>query len=264
MSAINIQIKSSTDKPFTLTIEPTSTILQVKQLITAKLNVQVQDQRLIYSGKVLKDTDTVEAVKLVEGITIHLVRSIKRDVASPSATSTPASTPTAAAATPTIPAAAQPFSQQPNQPFNMFSPQQQASQLPDLSAMQNNPMFNQMMSQMLQDPNMMQQMMNQSGTSLNPRMMEMMNSPQFRAAMSNPQVIQSIMSLAQSGMGGDLGGMMGGMGAPGAGGMGALGILKTKFRKCSHESGTDEFAFWDAKYQSIICSSIESLFTKSK
>jgi ubiquilin len=83
----------------------------------------------------------------------------------------------------------------------------------DPTQMMNNPMFAQAMSQMLSNPQMMDMIINsnpQLAGMVTPEMRQQMQTPQFRAMMSNPQVIQQMMQMQQ--MFGGMGGM-GGMGA---------------------------------------------------
>ena len=51
-------------------------VLQLKQAVAASANATpVEQQRLIFSGRVLKDTDTLESAGIKEGHTVHLVKS---------------------------------------------------------------------------------------------------------------------------------------------------------------------------------------------
>lgn len=69
-------------------------ISDVKSLVAASLQIPVEQQRLIFCGRVLKDADTLKDLKIVDGSTIHLVKSqLKPQNASPTAI------PAAAAAT---------------------------------------------------------------------------------------------------------------------------------------------------------------------
>lgn len=75
MSAtININIKSSSDKKFIITIETDKTVLDLKNAIAEQTEVPAERQRLIYSGRVLKDHDTLSDCKIADGNTIHMVK----------------------------------------------------------------------------------------------------------------------------------------------------------------------------------------------
>lgn len=70
-------VKSSAEPKFSLTLKPSSTVAEIKQILAGEeyANVPPERQRLIYSGRVLKDTDTLASHKVKEGHTIHLVKS---------------------------------------------------------------------------------------------------------------------------------------------------------------------------------------------
>jgi len=71
---------------FTIEAEPTDTILQLKEKIAAEKGWDVSLQKLIYSGKILKDTDTVEHYKLEEkGFVVCMVSKPKVAPAAPAA-----------------------------------------------------------------------------------------------------------------------------------------------------------------------------------
>lgn len=72
--SININIKSSSDKKFVITIEPSKTILDLKEAIAAQTDVPADRQRLIFSGRVLKDNDLLSDYKVADGNTIHMVK----------------------------------------------------------------------------------------------------------------------------------------------------------------------------------------------
>jgi ubiquilin len=103
----------------------------------------------------------------------------------------------------------------PAQPNPMFNPGAASpfGMGQDPMQMMNNPMFAQMMSQMLSNPQMLDSMISsnpQIASMITPEMRQQMQSPEFRAMMSNPQALQQIIQMQQ---------MMGGFG--GMGGMGA-------------------------------------------
>lgn len=71
MSEIALKIKTANESAFNITIDPSSTVLQLKQKIASEGpgNVPVEQQRLIFAGKVLKDEEKLEVYKVQEGNT---------------------------------------------------------------------------------------------------------------------------------------------------------------------------------------------------
>ena len=106
---ITFTVKSSTDAKFTLTLPISTPVADLKQkLSTAEYaDTPADHQRLIYSGRVLKDNDTLATYKIKDGHTIHLVKSAASNPSrsNPTAQSNPAA---AGATPPTQPAAGVP------------------------------------------------------------------------------------------------------------------------------------------------------------
>ena len=74
---ITFTVKSSTESRYTVTMPASSTVSALKEKLSSKdyADLPVDRQRLIYSGRVLKDPDTLGSYKIKEGNTVHLVRS---------------------------------------------------------------------------------------------------------------------------------------------------------------------------------------------
>ena len=72
---LNLVIKLASSGNIAIEVEPSLTILEVKQLIATKCEVPANQQRLIYSGKVLKDPETVESYSVQDGHTVHMVKA---------------------------------------------------------------------------------------------------------------------------------------------------------------------------------------------
>lgn len=77
MSEINLKVKTSDNKIHEIKILDTGKISEIKEDLEGRIGVPIEQQKLIYAGKVLKDEDSVEGSKLKEGHTIHLVKSGK-------------------------------------------------------------------------------------------------------------------------------------------------------------------------------------------
>eukprot|EP01147_Barroeca_monosierra_P000465 gene465-3798_t len=153
-SDIQVVIKMLSGRSFTISCPPNVTTAQLKELIQPEANIPVDQQRLVYSGKILKDSDELQARGFKSGHTLHVVSTPKRTSAPP-------------------PQPFQPTSQAPASSSSSFSSASPAS------SPQADPF-----AQLLQSP-AMQQMMS------NPEFMEsmMMNNPQMRGIMeSNPDL----------------------------------------------------------------------------
>ncbi|KAI5952275.1 hypothetical protein KGF54_003141 [Candida jiufengensis] len=228
MSDITITIKSSGDKKYEITFNPSITILELKELVAEKASIPASSQRLIYSGKVLKDNETAESYKIQNGHTIHLVKSANTSTSSSTtaANTTNSTTSTNETQQSTVPsniAAGQGsfnpladltgaryagYSQLPS--ASMFGPDGgMNSNLPDpdqLNSMMSNPMFQEQMNAMLSNPQMLDFMIQQNPQlrAMGPQVRQMMQSPMFRQMMSNPEMLRSMMQMQQGGGAGNL------------------------------------------------------------
>lgn len=74
---VTFNVKSSNDAKYTLTLARSTTVADLKgKLATSEYaDTPAERQRLIYSGRVLKDHDTLDSTKIKDGNTIHLVKS---------------------------------------------------------------------------------------------------------------------------------------------------------------------------------------------
>lgn len=93
---ITVTIKpSSAEAKYTITIPLSMTTHELKVKLSGSqyAGVAPERQRLIYSGRVLKDPETVDSYKIKDGNTIHMVKSA-------AATATGGSSSTASSATP--------------------------------------------------------------------------------------------------------------------------------------------------------------------
>ena len=90
-----VNIKHTNDTKVTIEVDAEDSILQVKEKINEKFpDIPPSQQRLIYSGKILKDEDKVSTYSIKDGNTLHLVKSQKPG--SSSTASKPAATPSVA------------------------------------------------------------------------------------------------------------------------------------------------------------------------
>ena len=74
---ITFTVKSSTDAKFTLTLPTSILVSELKSKLSSSeyADTPADRQRLIYSGRVLRDNETLETYKIKDGHTIHLVKS---------------------------------------------------------------------------------------------------------------------------------------------------------------------------------------------
>ena len=71
---MEIFIKTSNENKQSIQVEPTQTIAEVKGVIQGATSIPSDQQRLIFSGRVLKDSDSVESSGIKEGNTLHVVK----------------------------------------------------------------------------------------------------------------------------------------------------------------------------------------------
>ena len=74
---ITFSVKSTSDHKHVITVPETITVLALKELLSTPqyADVPPERQRLIYSGRVLKDPDLLSTYKIKDGNTVHMVKS---------------------------------------------------------------------------------------------------------------------------------------------------------------------------------------------
>lgn len=101
---VTFKVKTAGDKSHTITMVESATVLDLKTKLAGEdyENVPVERQRLIYSGRVMKNDDALSTYKIKAGNTIHMVKSAASNPApaasSAAQTSTPQAVPTNMAA----------------------------------------------------------------------------------------------------------------------------------------------------------------------
>ncbi|KAG5463769.1 MAG: ubiquitin family-domain-containing protein, partial [Olpidium bornovanus] len=111
MAPLKLNVKSSkADSKIEVTVEETDTVKVLKEKLAEKAETPADRQRLIYSGRVLKDDDTVGSYKIQDGHTVHLVRGAQPpgSASSTAPASTPASMTAASTSSRSVPAAGVP------------------------------------------------------------------------------------------------------------------------------------------------------------
>ena len=71
---LKLQIKIASGSTIAIEVEPTQTVKEVKEVVAVASGVPAIQQRLIYSGKVLKDPETIASYNVQEGHTVHMVK----------------------------------------------------------------------------------------------------------------------------------------------------------------------------------------------
>mmetsp|Transcript_18458 Transcript_18458/g.40122 ORF Transcript_18458/g.40122 Transcript_18458/m.40122 type:complete len:461 (-) Transcript_18458:2448-3830(-) len=109
---MNLTVKTLKGGKFTIEVDPSSTVAQVKTVVeAAKSELPAASMKLIHSGKVLKDDDKIESCKIKPNdFLVVMIAKAKKAPAKPAAApaaaaSTPAAPAAAATAAPTTPAA---------------------------------------------------------------------------------------------------------------------------------------------------------------
>jgi ubiquilin len=76
-ATVTFHVKSSGGQKYTLSLPLSTTTIDLKNKLAGEeyANVPASAQRLIYSGKVLKDHETLASHNVKEGNTMHLVKS---------------------------------------------------------------------------------------------------------------------------------------------------------------------------------------------
>jgi ubiquilin len=216
--SITIHVRTSKGDRFTIATTASHTVAALKAQIEEASSTKAEQQRLIFSGRVLKDADVLSAVGVKDGVTVHLVKGAAPSPASSAPAQPPAATPLAAPSATSAPPAA---------PINPFAAAfgggggagafgagafggagaGAGAQFPGLPpgmdmqqvfALMQNPAMQQMMQQMMANPQLMQAMI-----ASNPMLQQMLAQ---NPAMANPAFLNQMFAGAgttpAAGMGG--------------------------------------------------------------
>ncbi|CAG8490197.1 229_t:CDS:2 [Acaulospora colombiana] len=230
MPEITVTVKCSNDQKYSVTIDTSKTVLEFKNAIAEKSNTAADKQRLIYSGRVLKDNDTLETYKITEGHTVHMVRSqastatqnhfktlspcsteifALRDSSQTSSRTTSSATTSTTSENPppTTQPGVPPFTFPPTNPFiptpfGYGGSNQNPYGFPNANLMMmeqimQNPVMMQRIQQMIQDPTFIDSMiaMYPNLSQLEPQIRQMFQDPEVLALMSNPEVIRNMATM---------------------------------------------------------------------
>ncbi|UZJ54714.1 hypothetical protein CBS101457_004034 [Exobasidium rhododendri] len=249
-SSVTVNIKGPSEIKLTVQVALDDTVRGLKEKIAEqRSDIPAESQRLIYTGKVLKDEETLASYKLQNNHTIHMVRSAARstpvsgntsNTATAAASGTPASGGSAAQGVPSSFGAGQAYGSDPMAALNradfagphmaalnrnMFEGMGMNPNDPNMlmTAMQSDE-FRTQMRDMLSRPEVVDQIIaSNPQLSQMPGVRELFQSEQFREMLVDPQSMARAAELSRSmgGMGGMAG--LGGMGNFGGAGQGGGG-----------------------------------------
>ncbi|CAF3066773.1 unnamed protein product [Rotaria socialis] len=106
-SKLKLAIKTPKEKK-DISIDGSSSVKQLKDLVASEFNTSIEQVCLIYSGKILKDDEDLKKHDIKDGVTLHLViRAPKNDAMSTNTSENPAAVPSDTQASANNPNAAQ-------------------------------------------------------------------------------------------------------------------------------------------------------------
>ncbi|KAI1392958.1 ubiquitin-domain-containing protein [Hypoxylon trugodes] len=213
---ITFKVRTSGETQHTITMAETATVSDLKnKLAGAEFeNIPIERQRLIYSGRVMKNDDALSTYKIKNGNTVHLVKSAASNPTPPAASSTSSSAPAVpqiptnmAAGTANNPLAGLTgarYAGLTNLPSaDMFGPDGgMVGSIMDedqLANMLSNPHVAQQMNEMMNNDAFID-MMIQSNPMLrnNPNAREIVRSPLFRHMMTSPEALRGAARLQRA------------------------------------------------------------------
>ncbi|KAL8738114.1 MAG: hypothetical protein Q9181_001061 [Wetmoreana brouardii] len=234
---ITFNIKSSSDAKYVLTLPLSITVLDLKNKLSTPeyADIPPERQRLIYSGRVLKDADTLASYKIKEGNTVHLVKGAASNQRQNPANQ--GSTTTAGASGATSGAQGVPTNLAAgtgNNPLagltgaryagmaqlpgaGMFGPDGGMGAPPgpeQMAEMLQNPQYASQLNEVLSNPDLINSMIegNPMLRGMGDSARQALNNPQFRRMMTDPEMLRQMAQMQRQfpGMFGGMGGMGGG------------------------------------------------------
>ena len=226
---VTFTIKSSSDQKHVVTVSLASTVADLKQKLAAAdyANIPVERQRLIYSGRVLKDPDTLSACKIKEGNTVHLVKGAESNQRQNPANQGGSATAAGAGGSPAnnVPqniqagtSAGDPLAQLTGARYAGFHGLPGADMFgadgglgappnPDqMLRMLDDPNFAQQMNEAMNNPAVIEMLRNNPMIRDNPMARAAIENPELRRMMMNPDMIRMQMQMQRSMGGGGQGG----------------------------------------------------------
>lgn len=250
---LTFKVKSSNDKTHTITMAESATVLDLKTKLAGSdfEDTPVERQRLIYSGRIMKDSDALSVYKIKHMNTIHMVKSARSNPP-PAASSASSSTPTPAAIPQNMASGSAGdllagltgarFAGHINLPSaDIFGADGGMGAPPNddqVAEMLSNPMVAQTMNEALNNPNFIDFMIRSNPTlAAMPNAREMLQSPHFRELMTNPEAIRMAARMRRALQGGGEGSAFP---APGATDTTPAGAAATGGSAAAGNNGNDD------------------------
>ncbi|KAL2211696.1 hypothetical protein CC79DRAFT_216700 [Sarocladium strictum] len=228
-ATVTFKVKTSADGNHTITMAETATVFDLKTKLAGEdfENIPVERQRLIYSGRVMKNDDTLATYKIKPNNTIHMVKSAASNPGQPassSAQTAPQAVPTnMASGTANNPLAGLTGARYAGQglqmpDMDMFGPDGGVRMGPGmdeeaLARMMADPNAQQALNEVLNNPDVVNHLIESNPMLRNvPNAREIIQSPFMRQMMTNPQMMTQMMRMRR----GMAGGGAGAFPAPGA------------------------------------------------
>lgn len=218
---LTFKVRSSGDRNHQITMPETAKVIDLKNKLSGSEfeGIPADRQRLIYSGRVMKNDDALSVYKIKNNNTIHLVKSAASNPA-PAAASSSAPTPQAIPqnmSAGTLPSnllaglTGARFAGHANLPGrDLFGADGGMGAPPteeQVAEMLSNPAIAQTMNEALNNPAFIDTMIQANPMLANmPNAREMLQSPYFRNMMTNPEAIRAAARMRRMMQGGQLGG----------------------------------------------------------
>ncbi|KAG7095354.1 hypothetical protein E1B28_006113 [Marasmius oreades] len=207
---IQINVKGPNELKLQITIATDKTVADLKEAIAEQSDVEAARQRLIYSGRVLKDEDALSAYKIQSSHTIHMVKGAARSGGTGSTPSQSTSHPL-----PTMQSG-----QNPSDPLTQLNSHMGFGAMAGLNPFADmglNPNDPNMMQSMMNSPEVLQQMAgmmsnpaivdqiianNPQLQGMGPQVREIFQSEGFRNMVSNPETLRMMFNMSAAMRGG--------------------------------------------------------------
>ncbi|KAI9789898.1 MAG: hypothetical protein M1816_005667 [Peltula sp. TS41687] len=221
---VTFHVKSSSEAKYTLTLPRSVTVLDLKNKLAGSeyADIPAERQRLIYSGRVLKDPDTIDSYKVQDGHTIHMVKSAASNqrqnpavaISTPTP-GTPVGNPAGGTSVPSNLA-----SGPGNNPLagltgaryaglaqlpgaQMFGPDGGMGAPPDpesMASMLSNPQFASTLNEALSSPQFLDMLIQQNPMlrDMGPLARQMMQSDEFRRLMTDPNALRQMSQMSRA------------------------------------------------------------------